>query len=96
MAPKLTGYKGNSRVRRVLAAAALAGVELDFDESFSFKSEWKTPEFLAKFPLGYLPVLEDGDLKICESAAIAEYGTLYFLLQPSTPRPFPLPSPLLG
>ena len=74
MAPKLTGAKGNSRVRRVLAAAALAGVELDWDDTFSPKSNWKTPEFLAKSPFGYLPVFEDGDFKLFESAAIAEYG----------------------
>jgi elongation factor 1-gamma len=73
MAPKLTGFAGNSRVRRILAAAALAGVELEYDNTFTFKSEWKTPEFLAKFPLGYLPVLEDGDLKLQESGAIAAY-----------------------
>ncbi|KAK1921338.1 hypothetical protein DB88DRAFT_500426 [Papiliotrema laurentii] len=73
MAPKLTGFAGNARVRRVLASAALAGVELDYDKSFSMKSEWKTPEFLEKFPLGYLPTLEDGDLLLSESGAIAEY-----------------------
>lgn len=67
---------GNARVRRVLAAAALAGVSLEHDKSFSFKSNWKTPEFLEKFPLGYLPVLEDGDLYLSESGAIAEYGEL--------------------
>jgi len=73
MAPKLTGFAGNSRVRRVLAAAALAGVELDHDKSFSMKSDWKTPEFLAKHPLGYLPAFEDGDFNLSESGAIAEY-----------------------
>jgi hypothetical protein len=73
MSPTLT-LLGNSRVRRVLAAAALAGVELEYDNTFTFRSEWKTPEFLAKFRLGYLPVLEDGDLKLQESGAIAAYG----------------------
>jgi len=73
MAPKLTGFAGNSRVRRVLASAALAGVELDHDKSFSMKSDWKTSEFLAKHPLGSLPVLEDGDFNLSESGAIAEY-----------------------
>jgi elongation factor 1-gamma len=65
---------GNSRVRRILAAAALAGVELEHDKSFTFKNDWKTPEFLAKFPMGYVPVLEDGDLYLQECGAIAEYG----------------------
>jgi len=67
-------FKGNSRVRRVLAAAALAGVELDYDSSFSMKSDYKTEEFLKKNPVGYLPFLEDGDFALAESAAIAEYG----------------------
>ena len=40
------------------------------------KSDYKTPEFLAKNPVGYLPFLEDGDFSLAESAAIAEYGTL--------------------
>jgi hypothetical protein len=67
---------GNSRVRRVLAAAALAGVELDYDSSFSMKSDYKTEEFLKKNPVGYLPFLEDGDFSLAESSAIAEYGEL--------------------
>ncbi|KAK4684741.1 elongation factor 1-gamma, partial [Tremellales sp. Uapishka_1] len=77
MAPigKLTGFAGNSRVRRVLAAAALAGVELDFDKNFSMKDgKYKTKEWLAKFPAGTLPTFEGADgLLLSESAAIAEY-----------------------
>jgi len=69
---------GNSRVRRVLAAAALAGVELDYDSSFSMKSDYKTEEFLKKNPVGYLPFLEDGDFSLADSSAIAEYGELLF------------------
>ena len=57
----------------MLAAAALADVELDYDKSFSMKSDWKTEEFLSKHPLGYLPALEDGDFYLSESGAIAEY-----------------------
>ncbi|WRT63280.1 uncharacterized protein IL334_000183 [Kwoniella shivajii] len=74
MAPRLTGFSGNSRLRRVRAAAALAGVELEWDSSFSMKSEWKTEEFIAKNPFGFLPTLEleDGTV-LRESGAIAEY-----------------------
>jgi glutathione S-transferase len=42
------------------------------------KSDWKTPEFLANYPLGYLPALQDGDLYLSESGAIAEYGKSSF------------------
>lgn len=59
----------------MLAAAALAGVEVDLQQ-IDMTTNWKTPEFLAKHPLGYLPVLEDGDLNLSECAAIAEYGEL--------------------
>jgi glutathione S-transferase len=75
-------------VRRVLAAAALAGVTLDYDSSFTFKSDWKNAEFLEKFPLGYLPALEDGDLYLSESGAIAEYGELLFPYRPDLLRLF--------
>ena len=74
MAPTVTSFEGNSRLRRIRAAAALAGVELNYDPSFTFKSNWKTPEFLEKFPLGTQPTLEDGDFCLTESAAITEYG----------------------
>ncbi|KAL7420213.1 hypothetical protein Q5752_005180 [Cryptotrichosporon argae] len=77
MAPigTLTGFVGNSRVRRARAAAALAGVEIEFDENARFMGrDWKTPEFLAKFPLGTLPVFETTD-GFCfgESGAIADF-----------------------
>lgn len=71
---------GNSRVRRVLAVAALAGVELEHDKSFTFASEWKTPEFLEKNPFGFLPILELEDgTTLRECAAIAEYSEFELL-----------------
>lgn len=71
---------GNSRVRRVLAVAALAGVELEHDKSFTFSSEWKTPEFLEKNPFGFLPILELEDgTTLRECAAIAEYSEFELL-----------------
>lgn len=60
-------------MRQVRAAAALAGAEISTDPSFSMKSDWKTEEFLAKHPFGYLPALEDGDVNLTEVGAISEY-----------------------
>lgn len=75
----LVAFTGNSRVRRVLSVAALAGVELEHDKSFTFASEWKTPEFLEKNPFGFLPVLELEDgTTLRECAAIAEYSESEF------------------
>lgn len=38
---------------------------------------WKTPEFLAKFPFGYLPAFEGVDgVKLQECGAIADYCEL--------------------
>lgn len=77
MAPigKLYGFSGNSRFRRALAVATLAGLEVETDPKFTMKDgAWQTPEFLAKFPFGYLPAFEgtDGTL-LQESGAIADY-----------------------
>jgi glutathione S-transferase len=37
------------------------------------KGETRTPEHLARHPLGHVPVLEDGDLRLFESGAICLY-----------------------
>lgn len=58
-----------------MAVATLAGLEVETDPNFTMKDgAWKTPEFLAKFPFGYLPAFEgtDGTL-LQESGAIADY-----------------------
>jgi glutathione S-transferase len=39
----------------------------------SFVSETRTPEFLRLNPNGHIPVLQDGDLTLCESLAINLY-----------------------
>lgn len=38
-----------------------------------FPPRWRQPEYLAVNPLGTIPFLEDGDTRMTESAAIAEY-----------------------
>jgi glutathione S-transferase len=54
------------------------------------KKETRTPEHLARHPLGHVPVLEDGDVRIFESAAIVlwlgeRYGEGRLLPAPGTP-----------
>ncbi|KAJ9056271.1 Elongation factor 1-gamma [Entomophthora muscae] len=71
-AGRLYGPKANGRVSKVRIAAKLSGVELDYDESFEFGKTNKSPEYLAKFPLGQTPHIESKDgLLLTESTAIA-------------------------
>ncbi|WWC86036.1 uncharacterized protein L201_000907 [Kwoniella dendrophila CBS 6074] len=75
MTPTLTGSATNDRVRRVRSAAALAGVEINFNSiDMSKPEEWKNEDFLSKNPFGFLPILElENGTILRESAAIAEY-----------------------
>ncbi|KAJ0114296.1 hypothetical protein N8I77_003312 [Diaporthe amygdali] len=66
-------YPNNFRVQRALVIAALNGLEIDVPE-FQFGQANKTPEFLAKFPLGKVPAFEGADgFTLTEGAAIATY-----------------------
>lgn len=40
-----------------------------------FPPRWRQPDFLAENPLGTIPLLVDGDLRMTESAAITQYLT---------------------
>ncbi|KAL4891575.1 glutathione S-transferase [Aspergillus ambiguus] len=75
MAPfgKIYSYPNNPRVVKAQAAANLNGLELEIPE-FKMMETNKTPEFLAKFPLGKVPAFEgaDGTLLV-ESDAITQY-----------------------
>jgi glutathione S-transferase len=59
--------------RKVRIAAALLGIDLDLVHVDLDKGEQRRPEFLAKNPMGKVPVLEDGELILPESAAIMAY-----------------------
>ncbi|KAH8647767.1 glutathione S-transferase [Xylariales sp. PMI_506] len=62
------------RVRKIFAAAAINGLELEIPAGFEPGQTNKTPEFLAKFPLGKVPALETASgFNLAESAAIAYY-----------------------
>ncbi|KAL2125885.1 hypothetical protein VTI74DRAFT_2362 [Chaetomium olivicolor] len=77
MAPfgKIYTYPNNYRVQRALALAALNGLELEVVPDFQMGVTNRSPEFLAKFPLGKVPAFESGDgsLHLTEAQAIARY-----------------------
>ncbi|KAI1503777.1 glutathione S-transferase [Biscogniauxia marginata] len=76
MAPfgKIYSYPNNFRVQRAQVLAALNGLEVTLAEDFKMGETNKTPEFLAKFPMGKVPTLECTDgFCLTENAAICRY-----------------------
>jgi elongation factor 1-gamma len=65
-------YPNNPRVAKALIAAQYQGVTIA-TPAFQFGVDNKTPEFLAKFPLGKVPVLETPEGPVFESNSIARY-----------------------
>ncbi|KAF3061965.1 Elongation factor 1-gamma [Daldinia childiae] len=76
MAPfgKIYSYPGNFRVERAQVVAAYNGLEVPLAEDFKMNVDNKSPEFLAKFPLGMVPALECADgFCVGQGGAIAYY-----------------------
>ncbi|WP_341520079.1 glutathione S-transferase family protein [Pseudomonas sp. G.S.17] len=73
MSIKIYGDPGSGSLRRVTAAAAIMGVDIERMNVDLFKGESHTPEFLKLNPHGLTPVLEDGDTVIWEASAINLY-----------------------
>lgn len=69
---KLYTDAGNFRAFKILIAAEYNGVEVEVPE-FKVGTDNKTTEFLAKSPLGRVPVLETAAGSIFESNAIARF-----------------------
>ncbi|KAE8379585.1 glutathione S-transferase [Aspergillus bertholletiae] len=67
-------YPNNPRVKKVQAIGNINGLQVSEAPNFEMGVTNRTPEFLAKFPLGKVPVYEgaDGTL-LFESDAIAQY-----------------------
>lgn len=66
-------YPGSFRVQRSQVIAELNGLEVSVPE-FTMGVTNKTPEFLAKFPLGKVPAFEGADgFVLAEGAAISTY-----------------------
>ncbi|KAK4120529.1 glutathione S-transferase [Parathielavia appendiculata] len=77
MAPfgRLYSYPNSYRVQRLHAIAAINGLTLEDAPDFQMGVTNRTPEFLAKFPLGKVPAFESGDgtFHLTEGQAIARY-----------------------
>jgi glutathione S-transferase len=73
MAIKIYGDRGSGSRRRVTAAAAAMGIDIEIVNIDLFKGESHTPEFLKLNPHGLSPVMVDGDLVLYESSAINLY-----------------------
>eukprot|EP00245_Coleochaete_scutata_P010730 TRINITY_DN3844_c0_g1_i1.p1 TRINITY_DN3844_c0_g1~~TRINITY_DN3844_c0_g1_i1.p1 ORF type:complete len:212 (+),score=61.76 TRINITY_DN3844_c0_g1_i1:187-822(+) len=73
MAMKVHGAAVSTCTRRVITTLNEKGVSFELVQVDMAKGEHKSPEFLKLQPFGQIPVLEDGDLKIFESRAIARY-----------------------
>lgn len=71
---KLYEAKMAPNCRRVRIFLAEKGIDIPFEPVAITRGEQHTPEFLAKNPLGKVPVLElDNGYCLAESAAICEY-----------------------
>ncbi|KAL7627914.1 hypothetical protein AAE478_002109 [Parahypoxylon ruwenzoriense] len=76
MAPfgKIYSYPNNFRIQRAEVVAAINGLEIPLVEGFNMGVDNKTPEFLAKFPMGKVPAFEGADgFCLTEGAAICTY-----------------------
>jgi len=74
VAGTLFTYPDNFRAQKALIAAKYSGAQVTVAKDFVFGESNKTPEFLAKFPLGKVPAFEGSDgTCLTESNAIAYY-----------------------
>jgi len=70
---KLYSPTQSARAYKALIAAKYAGIEVETTPDFKMGVDNKTPEFLAKNPLGKVPVLETDEGALFESNAIARH-----------------------
>ena len=70
---KLYGFPPSPRTWQARAVAAHLGIPLEFEFIDLTKGAQHAPEYRALNPSGRAPVLVDGDFKLWETAAIAQY-----------------------
>lgn len=76
MSLKVYGHFVSQPVRSVLWLLKASKVEHEFIKVEPLSGQTRTPEYLAKFPSGKAPVIEDGsnnDFKLSESSSIMQY-----------------------
>lgn len=73
MVATLYTFPGNPQADKVLIAAAYAGKQVEVAKDFKYGETNTSAAFLAKFPLGTLPALEDGEVTVSSSNAISKY-----------------------
>ena len=66
-------FAPNSRAVRTLWLLEELGLDYELNRMDFHPKDLKSDEHRARHPLGRIPVLEDGDITIWESGAIAEY-----------------------
>lgn len=66
-------FAPNSRAGRIVWLLEELGLEYEINKMKFHPSDLKSDEHRARHPLGRVPVLDDGDIRIWESGAIVEY-----------------------
>eukprot|EP00898_Chlorokybus_atmophyticus_P007734 jgi/Chlat1/7962/Chrsp69S07395 len=70
---KVYGSSFSTCTRRALTVAEELGIPAELVTVDMSKGEHKQPDYLAKQPFGQIPILEDGNLRVFESRAIARH-----------------------
>ena len=73
MALRIHGDLTSQPTRAVLSFCNLTNITYTFVQHLIHKEEHRSQEFLRLNPLGYMPVIEDGEFKLAESHAIMTY-----------------------
>ncbi len=66
-------YAQNTRAVRVAWLLEELGLDYELEKFELGQPEMRAPDYLKIHPLGRVPVLEDGDIRIFESGAIVQY-----------------------